>query len=229
MSARDLTVFADVDLWIFDLDNTLYPRPEGLWAQVHERMQRFIMENVGLDREAAAAMQSDYFQKYGLTMRGLMLHHGVEPDAFNDYVHDVDLSEIAPNPALGEAIAALPGRRIIHSNATLGHVGKVLARLGIAHAFDEAYDIVTSRYTPKPAESSYRRVLEETGGEPSRAAMFEDIAHNLKVPHALGMRCVHVPTACDWASLGAGEDHIHFVAEDLTAFVRDVAEMRSAA
>ncbi len=220
MNQIDLGAFADVELWIFDLDNTLYPRPEKMWQLVHDKMQGYIIDLLDIDQPSAAAMQTDYFQKYGLTMRGLMIHHDVDPDAFNDFVHDIDISEIQPNPALGQAIAALPGRRVIHSNANMAHVENVLGRLGIADAFDAAYDIRTSRYEPKPAESAYQRVLEETGGDPARAAMFEDIAHNLKVPHALGMRCVYVPTACDWASLGAGDEHVHFVAEDLTAFVQ---------
>ena len=229
MTTLDLSSFAEVDLWIFDLDNTLYPRPETMWKQVHERMQGYIIEKLGIDQAAAETMQTEYFQQYGLTMRGLMIHHDVEPDAFNEYVHDVDISEIQPNPALGEAIAALPGRRVIHSNASMGHVENVLGRIGIADAFHDAFDIRTSEYTPKPARVAYDRVLEETGGDPARAAMFEDIAHNLVVPHALGMRCVYVPTACDWASLGATDEHVHFVAEDLTGFVQAVAKERNAA
>lgn len=229
MTQPDLSAFESVDLWIFDLDNTLYPRPETMWKQVHDRMQGYIIDLLGIDQPAAEAMQTDYFQKYGLTMRGLMIHHGVEPDAFNEYVHDVDISEIQPNPALGEAIAALPGRRVIHSNASMGHVDNVLGRLGISGAFDAAYDIRTSQYEPKPAESAYQRVLEATGADPKRAAMFEDIAHNLVVPHALGMRCVYVPTACDWASLGSDDDHVHFVADDLTKFVQAVATKRQVA
>lgn len=227
MTARpDLGVFEGVDLWIFDLDNTLYPRPEGLWQQVHARMRGFIVDLLDVDHDEAETLQTSYFQKYGLTMRGLMIHHGVEPDAFNEYVHDVDLSEITANPALGTAIKALPGRKVIHSNASMGHVENVLQRLEISDVFDAAYDIRTSRYEPKPAESAYRRVLEETGGDPTRAAMFEDISHNLEVPHALGMRCVYVPTSCDWASLGADADHVHFVAEDLTAFVSALGAAR---
>lgn len=220
MRQVDPDAFAGIDLWIFDLDNTLYPRPEAMWRQVSERMQGFMVDRLGVDGETAAAMQKDYYRRYGLTMRGLMLHHGIDADEFNDYVHDVDLSPISPNPALGDAIRALPGRRVIHSNANRGHVDRVLGRLGIADAFDAAYDIGTSDYTPKPAESAYRRVLEETGGDPARAAMFEDIAHNLAVPHALGMACIYVPSSCDWASSGAAEEYVHFVADDLTGFLR---------
>ncbi len=227
MIAADLTAFDDVNLWIFDLDNTLYPRPETMWQQVHDKMQGYIIDLLGVEQPEAASLQTEYFQKYGLTMRGLMLHHGVEPDAFNAYVHDVDISEIRPNPDLGTVIANLPGRKVIHSNANREHAQNVLGRIGIAEAFDDIYDISTSRYIPKPAQSAYDRVLEETGGESTCAAMFEDMAHNLVVPHALGMRCVFVPTSCDWASLGSDDEHVHFVAEDLTEFVQAIAQRRT--
>ncbi len=224
MISADLSAFEDVRLWIFDLDNTLYPRPETMWQRVHVRMQVFIMDLLGVDQQAAEEIQTAYYRKYGLTMRGMMLHHGVDPDVFNAYVHDVDISEIQPNPDLGRAIAALPGHKIIHSNANREHAENVLSRLGIGDVFDAVYDIRTSDYVPKPAPSAYDRVLTESGGNPAKAAMFEDIAHNLKVPHALGMRCVYVPTDCDWSSLGADGTHVHFIAEDLTAFVQAIAE-----
>lgn len=221
--------FADIDLWVFDLDNTLYPRPEGLWQQVHARMRGFISEALGVGDDEAGEVQVSYFREYGLTMRGLMIHHGVEPDAFNAYVHDVDLSEIAPNPALGEAIAGLPGRRVIHTNSDRGHAGRVLTRLGIGDAFDAVYDIAALGYMPKPDAVSYRSVLEQERVDPARAAMFEDMAVNLVQPHALGMRTVWTPSGNAGAAEGAEDGHVHFVADDLTGFVNTLTGARAVA
>lgn len=221
--------FADVDLWVFDLDNTLYPRPDGLWAQVHAKMRGFIIDLLGVDDAKAQEVQVSYYRQYGLTMRGLMMHHGVDPDAFNAHVHDVDLSDIAPNPALGEAIAALPGRRVIHTNSDRGHTGRVLARLGIEGVFDAVYDIADTAYCPKPDAAAYRVILDAENADPSRAAMFEDMAVNLVQPHELGMRTVWTPSGFDGATEGAEDGHVHFVTDDLTGFVRTLAEERAAA
>lgn len=221
--------FEEVGLWIFDLDNTLYPRSEGLWRQVDARMREFISDRLGLDDGAAHSLQKQYFRDYGLTMRGLMLHHGVDADAFNIHVHDVDLSDISPNPELGEAISSLPGRKVIHSNANIGHVERVLERLKITCVFNEIYDISTTNYHPKPSVEAYRAVLAKESATASNCAMFEDIAHNLVEPHALGMRTVWTPTGCDWASDGADAEHVHFVAENMIDFVRMLGRERQAA
>ena len=224
-----VAAFEGVDLWIFDLDNTLYGRPEPMWRAIHARMRGFIREALGVEDDEAEEIQLAYYRKYGLTMRGLMIHHGIDPDAYNAYVHDVDLSIIPPNPALGAAIRSLPGRRVIHTNSDKGHTARVLARLGIEDAFDAVYDIASAGYLPKPRDESYDAVLEGEGADPRSAAMFEDTARNLLAPHALGMRTVWTPSGCDWAGQGADGAHVHFVADDLTGFVRDVAEGRAAA
>lgn len=219
--ARLRAAFEDVDLWIFDLDNTLYPYPPGLWAQIDGRMEAFISELLSVDAVESRRVQKDYFLRYGLTVRGLMKHHGVEARAFLDHVHDVDLSGIMPDPALAGAIAALPGRRIIHTNSDRRHVGRVLARLGIApDLFAAVHDIESTGFEPKPGARAYDAVLKSEGADPRRAAMFEDSARNLLEPHRRGMRTVFLPTACDIASAGGEGAHVHFVTDDLAGFLR---------
>ena len=219
--------FRDVDLWIFDLDNTLYPYPPGLWAQIDGRMGGFISDLLSVDAIEARRVQKDYFLRYGLTVRGLMKHHGVAAADFLAHVHDVDLSDIAPNPALGQAIAALPGRCVIHTNSDQAHVARVLDRLAIDPGlFEAVYDIAATDYEPKPAARAYDHVAQAEGVDPRRAAMFEDSARNLLEPHRRGMRTVLLPTRCDIASAGRNEDHVHFITDDLTGFLSDIVEAR---
>jgi len=213
--------FAGVDAWIFDLDNTLYPYPPGLWAQVHARMQMFISERVLVDAVEAQRLQKDYFLRYGLTVRGLMKHHDVKAPDFLAYVHDVDLSDIAPDPALGTAIAALPGRKIIHTNSDTAHALRVLTQLEIdSGLFAAIHDIAATGFEPKPGPRAYDAVAQAEGIDPARAAMFEDSARNLLEPHKRGMRTVLLPTSCDIASAGKEGEHVHFVTHDLTDFLR---------
>ena len=217
--------FGEVDLWIFDLDNTLYPYPPGLWAQVDARMGSFISLLLEVDAVEARRLQKDYFLRYGLTVKGLMHHHGVKPEDFLAYVHDVDLSDITPDPTLRDAIAALPGRRVIHTNSDNPHVSRVLARLGMEEdLFEAIYDIAATGFVPKPDRHAYEHVLKAEGVDGSRAAMFEDSARNLLEPHKREMRTVLVPTHCDIASAGKGEPHVHFFAENFTEFMAELAE-----
>ncbi len=215
--------FAGVDMWIFDLDNTLYPYPPGLWAQIDGRMGAFISTLLTVDAIEARRVQKEYFLRYGLTVRGLMKHHGVAAADFLSFVHDVDLSDIAPNPELGAAIEALPGRKIIHTNSDRAHVARVLARLDIAPGiFSAVHDIESTDFEPKPGPRAYDAVAQAEAIAPTRAAMFEDSARNLLEPHKRGMRTILLPTTCDIASAGKDGAHVHFITHDLTGFLRRI-------
>ena len=102
--------FARVETWVFDLDNTLYPHHLNLWQQVDERIRDYIARLLKLSQDDAFRLQKDYYRRYGTTLRGLMLEHGLEPDDFLDFVHEIDHSPLEPNPELGAASEQLPGR-----------------------------------------------------------------------------------------------------------------------
>ena len=218
--------FAEVETWIFDLDNTLYPASCRLFDQIDVRMGTFIAELLGVDRAAAKAVQKDFFYRYGTTLRGLMLEHGVAPDAFLDYVHDIDHSPIPADGPLAGALETLPGRKLIFTNGTVAHAEKVLERLGVGGHFTDIFDIVHSDFIPKPQLEPYEKFVAVHAIEPQRAAMFEDIARNLEIPHRLGMTTVLVtcPDNADGNLLNAqggstALDHVDHVTDDLSVFL----------
>jgi len=219
--------FAAVETWVFDLDNTLYPHHLNLWQQVDVRIRDFVAAWLKVSPEEAFRIQKDYYRRYGTTMRGMMLEHGVHADDYLAYVHEIDHSPLEPNPAMGDAIAALPGRKLILTNGSVAHAGKVLARLGISHHFEAVFDIIAAELEPKPAPQTYHRFLQRHGVDPLRAAMFEDLARNLAVPHQLGMTTVLVVpddskevVREDWELEGRDAAHVDHVTEDLTGFLR---------
>jgi putative hydrolase of the HAD superfamily len=229
-SARD---FRQVETWVFDLDNTLYPHHVNLWQQVDERIRDYIAEFLSIPHEQAFRVQKDYYKRYGTSMRGLMTEHGMQPDDFLDFVHQIDHSPLEANPALGEAIAALSGRKLILTNGTRRHADAVLARLGLAHHFDAVFDIVAAELEPKPSPQTYARFLRTHAVDPEHAAMFEDLARNLAVPHALGMTTVLVvPEATrevfreDWELEGRDEPHVDHVTDDLAGFLARLTAAR---
>ena len=124
MSAREQPEargFSHVRTWVFDLDNTLYPHHANLWQQVDVRIRDYIAEYLKITHDEAFRLQKDYYKRYGTTLRGLMIEHGLAPDAFLDFVHQIDHSPLEPNPALGTAIEQLPGRKLILTNGTRQH------------------------------------------------------------------------------------------------------------
>jgi len=217
--------FSHVETWIFDLDNTLYPSHSRLWPQVDERITLFLADLLGIDQMSARALQKYYYTRYGTTLRGLMEEHAIDVHQFLDFVHAIDLSLLDPDPALGMAIEALPGRKLILTNGSRGHAINVAGKLGILDHFEEIFDIVAADLVPKPEARTYQRFLDTHGVDPTRAAMFEDLAKNLVVPSALGMTTVlvlprdHDPfrEAEEQASVTA--PYIHHTTTDLSGFL----------
>jgi putative hydrolase of the HAD superfamily len=222
--------FRQVETWVFDLDNTLYPHHVNLWQQVDERIRDYIAHFLKIGNEEAFRLQKDYYKRYGTSMRGLMTEHGMTPDDFLDYVHQIDHSALEPNPALGAAIEKLRGRKLILTNGTRSHVAAVLARLQLDRHFDDVFDIVDADLEPKPSAQTYDRFLKAHGIAPAKAAMFEDLARNLTVPHALGMTTVLVVPHHtrevfreSWELEGRDAAHVDHVTDDLVAFLERIA------
>ncbi|RFB78662.1 pyrimidine 5'-nucleotidase [Methylovirgula sp. 4M-Z18] len=223
------TAFRHVDTWVFDLDNTLYPADSDLWPKIDARITMFLMHLFGLDGLTSRALQKYYYQTYGTTLNGLMAEHEISADEFLAFVHDIDRSSLNPNHSLASAILRLPGRKLIFTNGSREHALKTAEQLGLTRMFEDIFDIVAADFVPKPAERTYLRFFEAHGVDPARAAMFEDIAKNLVVPHARGMTTTLVAPkkgAKDhrepW-EIGSGrEPYIDFVTDDLGAFLRDL-------
>jgi putative hydrolase of the HAD superfamily len=221
--------FDHVETWVFDLDNTLYPHHLNLWQQVDERIRLYIERALNLSRNDAFRLQKDYYRRYGTTLRGLMLEHGLQPDDFLDFVHEIDHSPLEPNPQLGAAIKRLPGRKLILTNGTRKHADAVMQRLAIHEHFEDVFDIVAAELEPKPSPQVYDRFLAHHGVDAQKAAMFEDLARNLAAPHSLGMTTVLViPEGTrevlreDWELEGRDADHVDYVTDDLVGFLERI-------
>ena len=183
---RDRRRFDNVGAWVFDLDNTLYPRHTNIYAQVDGRIHDYVQRLLNLPHDEAQRLQKDYYRRYGTTLRGLMIEHGVTPDDFLEYVHDIDHSPIVPDPQLGAAIERLPGRKFILTNGSRRHAESVAERLGITRHFEEIFDIVWSELLPKPNRGDIRPLY---CGDRRRAAQGSHVRGPVAKPRG---------AACPW-------------------------------
>ena len=219
MTAAQGLPLVDIETWIFDLDNTLYPTSCRLFDQIHDRMTRFIVERFELSPEAALVRQKAYFREHGTTLRGLMVVDRIDPEDFLAYVHELDLACVPPDPVLAAALSALPGRKIVHTNGSTRHAERLLDHLGIAAAFCGIVDIAAAGFEPKPALAGYLELLKRHDVTPGTALMVEDIARNLIPAAALGMTTAWVRNPAEWGADGAKGDHIHHTVDDLGDFL----------
>jgi putative hydrolase of the HAD superfamily len=218
--------FQAIDTWVFDLDNTLYPASCRLFDQIDVKMGEFVSKLMNVSYADAKALQKKLFYKHGTTLRGLMEEHGLHPDGFLDYVHNIDYSPIMADVALADELKKLPGRKLVFTAGTVAHATRAMDRLGVTHLFDDVFDIIHADYVPKPQRSPYESFVKKHDVNPKRAAMFEDIARNLEVPHEMGMVTVLVTHEDNYdaerLNTTSSVQHVHHTTENLSHFLKSI-------
>lgn len=213
-----------IDTWLFDLDNTLYPAESGFMGEIVVRMTDFVEKVTGLPREEAFKLQKTYLAEHGLTLKGMMLNHGVDPAEFHAIFHDMSLEALAHDAPLLAALERLPGRRLIFTNADEVHAERVLAHLGLAHLFDDVFHIGSAGYEPKPSPDAFARIGAAHGIDPMVTAFFEDAERNLAPAADLGMTTVLVGAH----AAASTATFVHHRTETLAPFLAR-AQLREAA
>ncbi|MFI4966956.1 MAG: pyrimidine 5'-nucleotidase [Caulobacterales bacterium] len=206
-----------VDTWLFDLDNTLYPASSGFMAQFSERMTEYVERLTGLPRDDAFRLQKQYLADYGLTLGGLIAHHGIDPKAFHEAFHDLSLEMLAHDPELLAALERLPGRRLIFTNADEVHAARVLGRLGLAHLFEAVFHIGSAGYVGKPDPGAFEKIVAAHGIAPTATAFFEDSERNLQPAAELGMTTVLVGPGAP----ASAAPFIRYKTDNLASFLAD--------
>jgi putative hydrolase of the HAD superfamily len=183
---------------IFDLDDTLYPRDNGLMGEVGRRIQVWVSEHLGLSWEDATVLRRKYYRQYGTTLGGLIKEHDVDAHDYLVFVHDIPLEEyIGPNPALDRMLAKIPLRCVVYTNATAGYARRVLGMLGVDEHFEQVIGIEDVGLLNKPYRVAYERVLNRLDAWGPECIMVEDSARNLRPAKALGMTTVLVNAVPD--------------------------------
>lgn len=209
--------------WIFDLDNTLYPASAGLFNHIDERMGSFVADLIGCETTEAQAIQKAYFFEHGTTLAGLMAEHDVDPHAFLHYVHDIDMSALQANVALADAIARLPGRKLVFTNGDAPYALKVLERLGLQDSFEAIHDIHAVGYQCKPMAAAYASLCDTHGIDPRTSLFVEDMARNLAPAKAIGMTTVWVDNGSEQAP-DAARDFIDYTTHDIGHWLEQLLE-----
>ena len=214
--------------WIFDLDNTIYDVNLGLFKKISNRITDFIMSKYSLDIDQAKKIQKEYYLKYGLTLRGLIVEKKLEPEEFLDYVHDVEHPELKKNDQLISKIRILEGKKIIFTNATSKHAKKILKILELEHDFDQIIDIKDLEYIPKPDKRSYKKLLECLNLNKEnldRTIFFEDTVKNLIPAKELGITTVWMKNSINEKDFIKNCNFIDYSFNNLNEFL-DTIKMR---
>ena len=178
---------------LFDLDETLYPSRSGLMAEIGRLMSRYMEERLGMSPTEVPALREHYYHVYGTTMRGLQIHHGIDPEDYLAYVHDLPLEDyIGPNDELDRVLAEIEAEKVVFTNASEEHARRVLRILGVERHFNRIIDVRALGYTAKPDPEAYRRALRILGAAGDECLIVDDRVRNLVPAKELGMITVLV-------------------------------------
>jgi putative hydrolase of the HAD superfamily len=188
--------------FFFDLDETLYPHNNGLWAEIRLRINAYLHERMGFPSDQIESLRDGYFKEYGTTLRGLQAHYPVDVDDYLAFVHDVPIHlYLHPDPELRAAIQAVPGNKYIFTNADANHANRVLEAVGLQGLFHGILDVHTIAPFCKPMPGSFDLALKAAGNPDPRACVLLD--DQRRITHAgrqLGMYTILV------GGLDPGED-----------------------
>ncbi len=178
---------------IFDLDYTLYPCGSGPLVEVGRRIDEYMIRHLGIPPEKVPELRAEYKRRYGISTRGLFLHHSLDTEDFTNFVHDVDIEGcIQPNPALAALLERLETKKVIFTNSTTEYARRVLAALGVEEHFQEIYDLRFTQFRFKPDPEPYRWLLDKLNLEGEECLFIDDNVWNLRPGKALGMVTVLV-------------------------------------
>ena len=223
-----MKAFQSIKFWIFDLDNTLYSGKTKVFEQVDKRMSKYISEKLNVSVEEAKKIQKNYFHEYNTTLNGMIKNHAIDPDEFLEFVHNINNDFLKKDLILSEELKKLDGKKIIFTNGSKKHALNVSKKIGIDQHFDDIFDIVDSKFIPKPIIEPYKRLVEKHKIDPKLCVLVEDIARNLKPAYEMGMKTVWIENNEPWASKFSDSNFVNYRTSNLPEFLRKINLLRAA-
>jgi putative hydrolase of the HAD superfamily len=176
-----------------DLDNTLYSNHSGMLDHIDHRIDNFIQQKLNLTTGEITRLRNTYWQKYGTTLTGLMLHHHIKPDEYIQNAYNINIADfLKPDSALAKVLENISFAKAIFSNSPREYIQKVLQVLKIDQCFSKIYDIEFCNYSGKPNSSSYRKVLVDLGIQAKECILVDDSLVNIQAAEKIGIVPIYI-------------------------------------
>jgi len=183
-------------VWFFDLDNTLHDASRAVFGRLDVAITDYIVRELALDRDAADALRQHYWRRYGATLLGLERHHAVRAAHYLEDTHRLEGLEASLRASRRDraALARLPGRKFVLTNAPAHYARRVLEKLRMTQHFEAVIAIEGMRMfgalRPKPDARMLRFVLARLKLPAARCVLVEDTLAHQRTARRVGMRAV---------------------------------------
>ncbi|MGY6162878.1 pyrimidine 5'-nucleotidase [Paraburkholderia strydomiana] len=185
-------------VWLFDLDNTLHHASHAIFPAINQAMTQYIIDALHVELDEANRLRTGYTERYGAALLGLTRHHPLDASDFLKVVHTFpDLgSMVRHERGVARLVAALPGRKIVLTNAPEAYARAVLAQLRIERLFEQVIAIEhmrdRRRWRAKPDHAMLRKAMREAHVSLKDVILVEDTRSHLKNYRRLGIRTVWI-------------------------------------
>ncbi|MBC3932104.1 pyrimidine 5'-nucleotidase [Undibacterium curvum] len=188
-------------IWLFDLDNTLHNASHAIFPQINRNMNACIARVLGAagqpdDEASVNALRQLYYQRYGVTMLGMVRHYGVRAEEFLQQAHQFDdlPAMIRAERGLARRLRALPGHKILLTNGPQQYARQVLQHLKLHKHFSHHIAVesmrVHGKLQPKPSRPFLRRLLARHRWSARDCILVEDSVDNLRAAKREGLKTV---------------------------------------
>jgi putative hydrolase of the HAD superfamily len=184
----------NIDLLLFDLDDTLYASSSGIWTLIRERIDLFMISKLGYTQENVHSIREKFFRTYGTTLRGLESIHHIDPVEYLHFVHDVPIQEyLSPNSKLDTMLTNIKQRKVIFTNGDRWHAKRVTDALQVSKHFHQIIDVLDVSPYCKPMIESFKIAFDQLGILEAQNVLFiDDNLRNVQMAEKLGMQTVWV-------------------------------------
>jgi len=226
--------FKNMKYLLLDLDGVCYGKHnnyslEKVFGQVSNRMTKFISEKLKINKKKAKELQTNYFYKYNTSLNGLMIHHGIPPQEFLKYVHNIDLSFMKKDTVMRNELIQLDMEKFIFTNGSAEHAKNILTHLGVYDLFgrEKVFDIEDAEYVPKPEAKTFDLMTKKFGINPKETIYIEDIAKNLSIGHKRGCSTVWLINDEHFGKMDSDKEYISHKIENLSLFLKEIRLLKS--
>lgn len=185
--------FKNCKYWIFDIDDTLYPKSSGLDKIIENSLSRNIAELFNISLEDARELCVDFYKKFGSTLYGLLQTTDIKPSQFVRKVHqELDLSVIKPNPRLASALEKIDVKKYVFTNGSYCHGLRVCKKLGIEKEFSGFFGAQSTNFIPKPNPKAFEEFFKTYQINPTETLLIDDGKKNLEAASKMGSKTLWI-------------------------------------
>lgn len=179
---------------LVDLDETVYPTSNGLWEEIGNRINLYLLEKMKFPAEEISTTRLRLYREYGTTLRGLMELYGIDQEEYLNFVHNIDLDlYLHPSPEIKKILDGYSLRKFIFTNADRNHAIRVLKKLEILDCFEGIIDIFDLTPYCKPQLEAYHIAMGIIGtDDPGKCVMVDDRYKNVDAARQVGISTIMV-------------------------------------